>query len=99
MTDKTLMAACTPNSLPDAAGEVEHGFQISVLDDGLTVLTTIDLPDWGTFRPASAGHRLIEHGYMIRPDARGPGAVNGWSRAGLGWLTEVMRLDDEELAL
>lgn len=99
MTDKTLMAACTPNSLPDAAGEVEHGFQINVLDDGMTVLATIDLPDWETFRPASAGHRLIERGYMIRPDARGPETVNGWRRAGIGFMTQVMRLDDEELAL
>ncbi|WP_329318025.1 hypothetical protein [Streptomyces sp. NBC_01262] len=39
----------------------------------------LDLPlDWDSFRPASAGHRLIEHGYMIRPDARTPETVNGW---------------------
>lgn len=99
MTDKTLMAACTPNSLPDADGEVEHGFQINVLDDSATILVTIDLTDWETFRPASAGHRLIEHGYLIRPDARTPETVNGWSRAGMGWVTSVMRLDDEEAAL
>jgi hypothetical protein len=98
MTDKTLLATCTPNSLPDADG-VEYGFQINVLDDSMAVLATIDLPDWETFRPASAGHRLIEHGYMIRPDARGPETVNGWRRAGSGWMTQVTRLDDEELAL
>lgn len=97
--ENTLMAACTPNSLPDAEGEVEHGFQINVLDHSMSILVTIDLPDWDSFRPASAGHRLIENGYMIRPDVRTPETVNGWSRAGSGWMTQVMRLDDEEAAL
>lgn len=97
MTDENpLMAACTPNSLPDAEGEVEHGFQINVLDHNLNTLETIDLPDWETFRPASAGHRLIEIGYMIRPDTRTPETVNGWSRVGPGWMTQVTRLDDED---
>ena len=88
------MATCTPNSLPDAGGEVQHGFQINVLDASMAILATVDLPDWETFRPASAGHRLIEHGYMIRPDARTSGTVNGWRQAGSGWMTQVMRLDD-----
>lgn len=100
MTDNnTLMAACTPNSLPDDEGDVEHGFQINVLDHNLEILATIDLPDWESFRPASAGHRLIEHGYMIRPDTRTPETVNGWREVGSGWMTQVMRLDDEETGL
>lgn len=98
MTDEnTLVAACTPNSLPDAGGVAEYGFQINVLDDDMSVLATINLPDWETFRPASAGHRLIEHGYMIRPDARTPETVNGWSQAGSGWMASVMRLEDAGL--
>jgi hypothetical protein len=88
-----LMAACTPNSLPDADGEVEHGFQINVLNEGMDILATIDLPDWESFRPASAGHRLIEHGYMIHPEARGPETVNGWRQAGAGWMVSVIRTE------
>lgn len=93
MTDKKLMAACTPNSLPGADGHTEHGFQINVLDSDMAILATIDLPDWETFRPASAGHRLIEHGYRIRPDARGADTVNGWSQAGPGWRVPVIRTE------
>lgn len=39
----------------------------------------LDLDNW-EFRPASAGHRLIEHGYTIRPDRRSArtGTVAGW---------------------
>lgn len=86
-----LFAACTPNSLPDAEGHVEHGFQINVMNDAMAILTTIDLPDWETFRPASAGHRLIEHGYMIHPDARGvPQSVNGWRSVGPGFMVPVI---------
>ncbi|MDX3241695.1 hypothetical protein [Streptomyces sp. ME18-1-4] len=66
---KQLTAICT--GMPD-------GYRIRVLaedHDG----DLVDLIfDWDSFRPASAGHRLIEHGYMIRPDARTPDAVNGW---------------------
>lgn len=87
----TLMAACTPNSLPDAEGEVEHGFQLNVLDDAMVIVATIELPEWETFRAASAGHRLIEHGYMIHPNARAAAdTVNGWRRVGLGWMTQVI---------
>lgn len=66
---KQLTAICT--GTPD-------GYRIRVLaedhDDGLVEL----IFGWDSFRLASAGHRLIEHGYMIRPDARAPDAVNGW---------------------
>lgn len=91
---QSLLAACTPNSLPDAEGHSEHGFQINVVDGDMTILTTIDLPDWEIFHASSAGHRLIEHGYMIRPDARGPETVNGWRRVGPGFMVPVMRTED-----
>lgn len=91
------MATCTPNSQPywhDEGGQrTEHGYQINVLDEGLNILATIDLPEWETFRPASAGHRLIEHGWMIRPDARTPETVNGWRPVGSGWVTQVISTD------
>lgn len=95
-----LTAVCTPNSHPHPDGRVEHGYQINVLDEGLSIVATVDLPEWESFRPASAGHRLIEHGYMIRPDARGPQAVNGWRRAEPGldsWSVPVVRVDVGDL--
>lgn len=74
-----LTAVCTPNSHPHDDGRVEHGYQINViaLDDNLSTLATIDLPDWESFRPASAGHRLIEAGYMIAPGID-RADMNGW---------------------
>ncbi|WP_406126957.1 hypothetical protein [Streptomyces sp. NBC_00989] len=67
---KHLTAICT--GTPD-------GYRIRVLDEDHGVYLVHLFFDWDSFRPASAGHRLIEHGYMIRPDARTPDAVNGWS--------------------
>ncbi|MCX5233884.1 hypothetical protein OG824_01360 [Streptomyces prunicolor] len=66
---KHLTAICT--GTPD-------GYRIRVLDEDHGVYLVHLFFDWDSFRPASAGHRLIEHGYMIRPDARTPDAVNGW---------------------
>lgn len=66
---KHLTAICT--GAPD-------GYRIRVLDEDHDVYLVHLFFDWDSFRPASAGHRLIEHGYMIRPDARTPDAVNGW---------------------
>ncbi|WP_157878043.1 hypothetical protein [Streptomyces torulosus] len=64
-----LTATCTT---------VPEGYRLRVLAQGNDE-PILDLPfAWDSFRPASAGHRLIEHGYMIRPDARTPEAVNGW---------------------
>jgi hypothetical protein len=69
---KHLTATCT--GTPD-------GYRIRVLaEDHEGDLVDLFF-DWDSFRPASAGHRLIEHGYMIRPDARTPEAVNGWREA------------------
>jgi hypothetical protein len=92
----TLFAACTPNSLPDAEGHVEHGFQINVLSDTMEILATIDLHDWETFCPASAGEQLVEHGYTIRPDARGAETVSGWRRMGRGFTAPVIRTHGPE---
>lgn len=98
----TLTAVCTPNSHPGGDGRVEHGYQLNVLDQDLNIVATVDLPDWGSFRPASAGHRLAEHGYMIRPDARGPQTFDGWRQASPGldsWSAPVVRVDGGGLAL
>ncbi|NUV64302.1 hypothetical protein [Streptomyces sp. CAI-85] len=93
-----LTAVCTPNSHPGEDGRVEHGYQLNVLDAELRIVATVDLPEWESFRPSSAGHRLIEHGYMIRPDARGPETVNGWRQASPGldsWSVPVVRTDGD----
>ncbi|MER6204642.1 hypothetical protein [Streptomyces sp. NPDC001642] len=66
---KHLSAICT--GTPD-------GYRIRVLDEDHGVYLAHLFFDWDSFRPASAGHRLIEHGYMIRPNARTTDAVNGW---------------------
>jgi hypothetical protein len=62
-------AICSPTA---------DGYVLRVVGDTASSdLVRVDL-DWEEFRPASAGHRLIENGWMIRPDARGPETVNGW---------------------
>ncbi|MFJ4939035.1 hypothetical protein ACIP8U_34935 [Streptomyces pseudovenezuelae] len=66
---KHLTATCTGTP---------EGYRIRVLDEDHDVCLVQLVFDWDSFRPASAGHRLIEHGYMIRSDARTPDAVNGW---------------------
>lgn len=94
----TLFATCTPNSMPQA-GHVEFGYELNVMNDQLELLATLDLPDWHKFRPASAGHRLVEMGYMIHPNARNPERVNGWSEVPPfgSWMTRVVRLDAQGL--
>lgn len=45
------------------------------------VVHVIALPEWDDIRPASAGHRLIEHGYMTMPATHyAPDAAAGWRR-------------------
>lgn len=88
-----LIATCTPNSQPHGDGRVEHGYQINVLDDQLTIHATIDLADWENFRPASAGHRLIEVGYMISPGVD-RADLNGWQRTASGYMVPVVSLDE-----
>lgn len=98
--ESVLVATCTPNSQPffthEGESQCEHGYQINVLDSDLNILATINLLDWQSFRPASAGHRLIEHGYMIRPDARSTDTVNGWRAVGSGWIVPVIRTQEGE---
>lgn len=70
----------THNILTAICTGTDDGYRLRVLEEaGDTVRRVLDLAlDWDEFRPASAGHRLIEQGYMIRPDARGPERANGW---------------------
>lgn len=86
----TAICAATPDG---------HRLRVLTDEQGETLL---DLSfDWTSFRPASAGHRLIDHGYMIRPDARSPEAVNGW-RFVIGqpetWSVPVITVDQAEPA-
>jgi len=71
--DSTLIAiACVNDGSPIA---------ITVLDTSdMSERCRISLPEWDEFRPASAGHRLIEHGYMLAPAAYfKPGNFGGWA--------------------
>jgi hypothetical protein len=89
----SLFATCTPNSHPRDDGSARHGFQINVLDEQLTIHATIDLADWESFRPASAGHRLIEVGYMISPGVD-RADLNGWQPTAHGYTVPVVSLDE-----
>lgn len=62
------------------------GWHITVLrtSDAAPVHTLV-LRDWTTWRPASAGHRLIEAGYMLPAAAHfAPGREAGWLRLPTG---------------
>jgi hypothetical protein len=81
----------------------ESGFTLRVLEDGCRdgdkVRNVVrEHLDWGDFRPASAGHRLIDLGWIIRPDVRGPDRVNGWIKAdpclGEVWTVPVLRVEE-----
>lgn len=48
-------------------GTGEH-WTVNVEDTDGTPLLNETYPEWTGFRPASAGHRLIEHGFMPRAD-------------------------------
>jgi len=80
-----LVAACTPNSLPGEDGRVEHGYQLTVLNDAMTVLYTVDLPGWETFRREEVDVRLAHAGYALQPSSP------EWSPAGLGFMASVVR--------
>jgi len=70
------------------------GTIITVLE--MTTVQTqfrLELGNWHGFRPASAGHRLIENGYMIDPQMHNTAAgnVSGWILVpGAGWITRVI---------
>lgn len=65
--------------------DTQHGpngpFVIAVLNlRRWEVHTRIALPEWEEFRPASAGHRLMERGWML------PTVVHWWPNRSAGWL-------------
>lgn len=76
------------------------GYVITVTDYTVAPeqLARIDLPDWDHFRAASAGHRLIEHGYAVLPAAHmTKDRFAGWQAApdGLTYSAPVYRLPQE----
>lgn len=77
-----LFAACTPNSLPEH-GRTEHGWQINIVNDAMTVLHTVDLPDWNTFHETEAAAALERAGYALPPSTE-------WAPAGLGFMAAVV---------
>jgi hypothetical protein len=56
----------------------DTGYTIRVLPNGPGEDLVKFHVEWDEFRFASAGHRLIEHGYMIAPEARTSETRNGW---------------------
>lgn len=58
---QALAGFCAPST--------NGGFVLLVLavSDPGPPLVRLDLPDWESFRPASAEHRLVEQGYMPAP--------------------------------
>lgn len=85
-----LVATCTPNSLPHDDGRVEHGYQINVLAEDLSIVATVDLPDWEAFDPASAVRQLNGAGFTLGPDVSRT-ELDGWSPSGLGYTAPVVR--------
>ena len=78
-TAEPLLAICS--------AEEEGPFTIRVVaPDGKADLVYLEYP-WENFRPASAGHRLIEHGYMVVPERHFMAdRVAGWQPApGMDW--------------
>jgi hypothetical protein len=94
-TDPQPQTTTDAHALLAIAGSVVGGlFRIVVVDPvSFETLCRIDLPDWNRMRFASAGHRLIEHGYMLHPAARTwPDWINGWKpEPGIGYLAPVVR--------
>ncbi|MFE7757615.1 hypothetical protein [Streptomyces sp. NPDC057429] len=78
-----------PSNFTAVCVATDTGYRLRVLSEGRD-LVRLDLDDWEEFRPASAGHRLIEHGYTIRPDQRSADTVAGWRAIpaqGRAWST------------
>jgi hypothetical protein len=84
-----LIATYTPNSHPHEDGQVEHGYQLNVLDGDLVVLVTVDLPDWEGFRQEEAADRLADAGFALQsgPDSA---SADGWRPAGIGYMAPVV---------
>ncbi|MFJ5142989.1 hypothetical protein [Streptomyces sp. NPDC088707] len=77
-------AACTPNSLP-VNGSTPHGYQLTVLDEGLHVNEVAELPDWQKFNGDEADRQLMSMGYVPKGE---------WTAAGLGHMVPVSRIDE-----
>ncbi|MFF9908771.1 hypothetical protein ACF1HU_35825 [Streptomyces olivaceus] len=77
------------------AGPYGWHFTVIRVVDRATVLT-FDMPKWGEWRPASAGHRLIERGYITSPPAHfEPDRAAGWeSLPDGGWAAPVHPVED-----
>jgi hypothetical protein len=86
-----FFAACTPNSLPEN-GRAQHGYQLTVLSDAMTILETVDLPEWKTFQQEEAETHLARIGYVLSSGEEGL-AFPEWSPAGLGFMASVVRAD------
>ncbi|WP_316782820.1 hypothetical protein [Streptomyces sasae] len=110
-TDPTVIASLpgVQNALQDArqrpvpflavAEEADGpaGWYIHVLAvDGPTLAHALAFPQWTDWRPASAGHRLIEKGYMVHPPAHvETDRAAGWQHLPGGrWAAPVHTRDE-----
>jgi hypothetical protein len=82
VTVSDFTATCTPNSQPHEDGRVEHGYQLNVLDQDLTIVATVELPDWESFDQETASSCLTDAGFV---------STGAWSPSGLGYMTPVAR--------
>lgn len=87
-----IFAACTPNSYPHDDGRVEHGYSLTVLDAGMDVLATVNLPDWNDFRREEAERHLADVGFLLQGSPDAPDAED-WTPAGLGYRACVVRAE------
>lgn len=80
---------------PRAVAKRENtGWSITVAENG-TVHAYIPLPHWHEFRPASAGHRLIEHGWTVHTSAFSDRArMAGWIDQASGAYVAPVARDD-----
>ncbi len=71
-----------------------HFYVLTVEDASLALAYTLD--DWTAWRPASAGHRLIDRGYMVSPPAHfEDDRVAGWAPLPGGrWSAPLHLLED-----
>lgn len=84
-------------ALAEPYAAVKDGWKITILRTcDATHAETITLPDWADFRPASAGHRLIEYGYMLPAAAHfAPDREAGWHPVpGKGWSAPAYPRDE-----
>ena len=70
-----------------------YPIKMVVLDArSLDVRLSLTFEEWTSFRPASAGHRLIENGFAIRDRSRG---MAGWDTLeGVGYTAALISAED-----